>query len=732
MRRRPEFTEICEFLAVESRQVTDEARARKWRSTGAWAVSYVILWLALDLLWGGPTLTIDVDSTTAGPSQLFYRSVDDVYSERTSAKTQIHAGANQLSFDLPGVQKRLRWDPFDGVGTLDVHAVRVKAGWSTIPIRLDTARGAVQIASLETRGNGAALHVETEPDATDPAIFLEVPVSRIFWAKQLGAASLSALLLGVLFLCLRLDGWADRKLSSLRQILVDERPALNALPKLVVLAAAFHFTSLGSFALSPDDEYAAFRTNPDVWIAQGRWVVYLVEGFVLPQPTVPYLPNAIFCICVALAYLLLVRAHGLFVTWRAYLLFPLFCAFPTWWYIAEFYANLPSVSLGVVLASGAALAFRQTFVRPELAPSLPGRVLPVGAGLAAVVVLLGAAIGSYQSHLFAFVSYGLGIIGLSTLSEPGVRPRRVVKMLAALVASSALGAAFYWAIEQIVLKATGIEFAYIDQFIHTSLLFEHPGNRLRFLYDEVVATFSGSATVYGTPVGSVGVVIVLGATGIIGSATAPGRIWRAGTLLLLSGLVLFVPIAMMTVGPDLPLRSLVGVPYAVWLFGVLSMSHRLSIPRLAAGLVAAFTAFQFAYLLSLYAASTAITQSHDRALAASVYERIATTNEDFDRRKTYPVDFFGSKSLDVKPYPSAPTSTLGRTFFDWDGGNPLRIVTYMALLGYDNLTTVSADRRRRLTSDFEPMPAWPAAGSVKVVDGVTLVKLGMGPDPGHE
>lgn len=711
--------------------MTDEGRARRWRSTGAWAVACVILWVALALLWGGPTLTIDVDSTTAGPSQLFYHSVDDIFSERASAKAQIHAGANQLSFDLPRVQERLRWDPFDGVGTLDVHAVRVKAGWSTIPIRLDTARSAVQIASLETGGNGA-LHVETEPDATDPAIYLEVPVSRIFWAKQLGAASLSALVLGVLFLCLRLDGWADRRISLLRQLLVDERPALNALPKLVLLAAAFHFTSLGSFALSPDDEYAAFRTNPDVWVTQGRWTVYLVEGLVLPQPTVPYLPNAIFCISVALAYVLLVRAHGLSVTWRAYLLFPLFCAFPTWWYIAEFYANLPSVSLGLVLSSTAALAFRQTFVRPELEPSLPDRALPVGAGLALVAVLLGTAIGAYQSHLFAFVSYGLGIIGLSTLSEPVVRPRHVARRLAALAVSSALGVGFYWAIERIVLKATGIELAYIDQFVHTSLLLEHPGDRLGFLYDEVVAIFSGSASVYGTPLGAVGVVIVLGATGIIGSATAPGRIWREGTTLVLSLLVLFVPIAMMAIGPDLPLRSLVGVPYAVWLFGVLSMSHRLNIPRLAAGLVAAFTAFQFAYLLSMYAANTAITQGHDRALAEAVYERIAAANEDFDRRKTYLVDFFGSKSIDMKRYPSAPTSTLGRTFFDWDGGNAQRIVAYMTLLGYENLSTVSADRRRRLTSDFEPMPAWPAAGSVKVVDGVTLVKLGMYADPSHE
>lgn len=697
---------------------------------GAWAVAFVILWVVLDLLWGRPTLTVDVDSTTAGTSQLFYRSVDEVFSERASVKAPIRGGSNQLSFELPRLQDRIRWDPFDGVGTLDIYGIRVKAGWSTIPIRPDAARSAVQIASLERRSG--ALHVETDPDATDPAIFLEVPASRIFWAGQLGAASVSALVLVVLLLCLRLDGWAARKLSALRQLLVEERLALNALPKLVVIAAAFHFTSLGTFALSPDDEYAAFRTNPDVWVGQGRWTVYLIEGFVLPQPTVPYLPNAIFCISVAVAYVLLVRAHGLPITWRTYFLFPLFCAFPTWWYIAEFYANLPSVSFGLVLASAATHSFRRTFVRPVLEPSLTDKALPVGAGLAVMAVLLGTAIGAYQSHLFAFAGYGLGVIGLATLSEPAVRPRHVVKMLAALLVSSALGLAFYWAVERVVLKATGVQLGYIDQFAQTSLLLNHPGERLTFLYDEVIAIFSGSAAVYGTRVGCIGVVIVLGATGIIGATSAPGRFWRKGTLLVLSLLVLVVPIAMMAIGPDLPLRALLGVPYAVWLFGVLAMSHRLNIPRVVGAATAAFASFQFAYLMTLYAANTAITQGHDRALAEAVYERIAAANEDFDRRKSYPVDFFGAKSINMKRYPSASTSTLGRTFFDWDGGNSQRIVAYMTLLGYDNLALVSADRRLRLTPEFEGMPAWPAAGSVKVVDGVTLVKLGMDADPSHE
>jgi hypothetical protein len=570
--------------------------------------------------------------------------------------------------------------------------------------------------------------VETEPDATDPSVIIDMPASSIFWAKQLGAISIAALGLGIVFLCLRLDGAAKRVVSRLRRLLTEERQALRALPYLIAIAAAFHFSSLATFAVSPDDEYAAFRTNNDVWITQGRWTIYLVERFVLPQPTVPYLPNAIFCVCVALAYVLLCRAHGLGTTWRTYALFPVFCAFPTWAYLAEFYANLPSASLGLVLSSAAAAVFARTFVRREeerLAPSAKAL------GVALQAVLLATAMGAYQSYLFAFVAFGLGILVVTAFSNGEIRPRQLGTMLGWLGASSVAGLFLYQRIQALALSAAGVRVSYIEQFMQFDLLREHPGDRVKFVFDEVVSVYSGSSALYGASLGCIGVLVVVGATSLVFVPNASGWTWRKAALLVFAAAVLFLPIALMAVAPDLPMRSLVGVPYAVWLFGLLATMHPLQIPRVFGVLTALVSAFQFAYLLSLYAANVAVTGSHDRELAEAIYERVASVNENFDRRRPYSVDFFGAKSVNVDRYPAAHTTTMSRTMFDWDHGNPDRIVTYMTLLGYDNLRTVSEDQRRMLIPEFRQMPTWPAAGSVKVVDGITLVRLGSDPDPSH-
>jgi hypothetical protein len=165
---------------------------------------------------------------------------------------------------------------------------------------------------------------------------------------------------------------------------------------------SLHFSSLSPFSLTPDGE-GGVRTSADVWVAQGRWLVYFIEGFILTQPTVPFLPDAIFCVCAALSYVLLVRAHGLAITWRTYALFPIFCAFPTWAYIAEFYANLPSASLGLLLSSAGRFISTRSCIRVEPASGVAAHRARHGRAGA----LLAAAVGAYS--IFA-VTFGLGIV----------------------------------------------------------------------------------------------------------------------------------------------------------------------------------------------------------------------------------------------------------------------------------------------------------------------------------
>lgn len=719
----------------EFREETLPRIGRGRRSVAAWGFAFLVIWALIDACSSAASLVVAFHSSVPGTSQVFYRTRQDRFSPTDSVKLPVEAGTNELTFALPHLQDRLRWDPVGGSAVLDVRSIRLTVGWASVAVPLESVRPGFDIGLMSVTAD-RVLHIETESEARDPQTFLTAPVGKLRFWKQLFAASVSALALAVALICLRLDGLTARAIAVARGALVADRAALRALPYLIAIAVLFHFSSLAAFSLSPDDEYAAFRTNPDVWITQGRFTDYLVERFLLPQPTVPYLPDAIFCLCVSLSYVLLGRAHALATTWRTYALFPLFCAFPTWAFIAEFYANLPSVSFGLVLVSAGALVFQRAFVLPAIEQG-PLRFRHMALALGLLSVLVAGAIGAYQSYLFAFVSMGLGIVIVTTLSRPDVGPKQIGRMLASLGVTAGASLGVYALIQKLMLAAAEVHVQYVDEFLKPDLLLQHPAQRVEFLYDELVSVYTGSTSLYGASLASIGVLLVLGSTSMLFSGrlseTQPWwsqALVRAG-LLVLSLAALVMPVGLMAAAPDLPLRSLVGVPYAVWLFGVLALTHRLYIPRLF-GLLAALTgAFQVAYLLSLYAANTAIAGNHDHMMAESVYQRVATANLSFDRRQPYQVDFFGAKSVNISRYPAVATTTLSRSFFDWDGGNPDRIVTYMTLLGYDNLRTVDRERRRRLIGEFQSMPSWPAGESVKVVDGVTLVKLSDYPDSSH-
>ena len=89
----------------------------------------------------------------------------------------------------------------------------------------------------------------------------------------------------------------------------------------------------------------------------------------------------------------------------------------------------------------------------------------------------------------------------------------------------------------------------------------------------------------------------------------------------------------------------------------------------------------------------------------------------------YKVDFYGAKPFNTV-FPSIKTSTIGSSFFDWDGGHPKRIVYFMRLIGYTDINLMEQDKRRSVVELYKNMPIWPARNSIKVSGNVILVKLG--------
>jgi hypothetical protein len=70
-----------------------------------------------------------------------------------------------------------------------------------------------------------------------------------------------------------------------------------------------------------------------------------------------------------------------------------------------------------------------------------------------------------------------------------------------------------------------------------------------------------------------------------------------------------------------------------------------------------------------------------------------------------------------------PAELFGTSFYEQDEGNLYRVYLYMELQGVSGFTPVPLIGRPDLIAAQQAMPSWPAAGSIKLVNGVVIVKL---------
>jgi hypothetical protein len=130
---------------------------------------------------------------------------------------------------------------------------------------------------------------------------------------------------------------------------------------------------------------------------------------------------------------------------------------------------------------------------------------------------------------------------------------------------------------------------------------------------------------------------------------------------------------------------------------------------------------QCLYIQSMQQAWAWVTQRHDYTVASALTRDIMSM-VDQPVGSPVKVDFHGK--LNVRsPYPRVKTTTLGESFFEWDQGNPMRMVLYMKMMGFYRYEWLSPEEKAAMEPAYAGMPVWPRPGSVRLVDGVVVVKL---------
>jgi hypothetical protein len=460
-------------------------------------------------------------------------------------------------------------------------------------------------------------------------------------------------------------------------------------------------------ALAIDQEVAGFATfDRDNWLAQGRWTTWLITVLLIRDPIMPIVPMSIAILGLAGSWAITS------VTWRwpigraHYLAAPFAICFPVLVHLLIFLDLSFAIGIGELLGSLAIWLFAaRRGVRRALA------VMP-----------LTLAIGCYQPLILYPLVSGLVLLALRV---PASGYRTTLLRAAQLAALLLLALVAYYAIWQGLLWATGLSASYVDRFFHFDALLGSPGPILARTFGFAWSMLNGGADLYLEKRRVLAVTLLLaGALVVLGSRRACRC--PADHVLLLAMVAAFIGTPLLVVAMNLgwlPYRTLIGVP--VGFAGLAFMAGTVDRPRLAGPLLAILCAL---CLLGFVNASNRLLYLHalvvqaDRDLAIRIIDRAYALGLP-EGGAALPAEFVGAHALPPSPaFPRVSSSTLGASFFEWDGGNPRRITAFMRSMGLD-LVPVSQGQRTALQPRIAAMPSWPASGSVQLLDGIVVVKF---------
>lgn len=468
------------------------------------------------------------------------------------------------------------------------------------------------------------------------------------------------------------------------------------LSALFALFVIVYFPMMAVMPLTIDAELNAVADDYSGWIVQGRWATYLLLQYVLPPSIVPYFPLALFGLCTASSYLMVVTSRQMPLDRAALLGFLAFGAFPSWLTLLEFPANTVPASVAMLClgASVGAAAINRISLR-----------------LLITVFLLTFSIGIYQAFLFSFIGIALGTTLIRKTSSKD-------KILSAgeIILVSLISVAAHFLVQSLFLRFYGFRLAYIDTFLRPDYFFGDPVGVIAATLKYIGAVYLGSAKIYGAVIWAIPAILVLG----IFSVARRGN-WVDGFIAI--GVLLSpFPLAFLA-GGTVPLRMMVAVPVAVWVFCFLALHDRLAWVRISSTVLIVLLGVQTSAVVAQHSAMRAMIDRFNLATSVAINQRISNVMDD---QQSAIVDFYGALPAPAI-YASAFHSTAGGSYFSWDGGNPYRMLAYMKLIGFSDLQLAPKETREANKSLFSEMPVWPALGSVRRDGNVILIKLGQTP-----
>jgi hypothetical protein len=463
-----------------------------------------------------------------------------------------------------------------------------------------------------------------------------------------------------------------------------------------------------NFSLSIDEEVHSRELALAGGITQGRWAIGGLARVFPPLGNMPMLSTVLFCGGLGLTACILARV--LFRRHAAQWAFAgIFVSSPLWPHIAEFNTISWGFGIGCVL-----LTFALLLTLAER------RFGDIGAAC-----LLAFATGIYQSF-YAWFLVLLCIRHLSVLL--GTAPDDETKageefpwLRSGLVAVG--GLLGYLAVARLLLAAFSLQLSYVQGYVRLAEFTTGPAPAFRQTLLRIWNLLTGADPIYlgyghlVTPLSLLGLLIVV-ITLFARKRLRPSQRLLGGASLV-AGLLIAISPILVSAGTA-PARSLISwIPFGAFLAGVtLSNKSRFEKPLYCLLVAALFLSIWVS--VSLFYVDH-IARERDLLLAARIMARVDQIITD---PPPGPIPFVVIGAPPKKDDTLQKTEIFGYSFFEFQGGNPYRISAYLHLLGVDRMEVHLIEEVVPLRPVIEAMPVWPAPGSIAMVKGMLIIKLG--------
>jgi len=461
-----------------------------------------------------------------------------------------------------------------------------------------------------------------------------------------------------------------------------------------------------NFNLTIDEElHAAGGVGRRDWIAQGRWGMALVGTVLLRNPVGPVVSTFLGVAGTIIGLVLALRWTFRLDARATAVVTALAVTTPTLAFIFTF----------STIAFGVGVAFVATALSVRYASFYTLR------GAAAACAFGALAIAIYQPFVVAIAM----LAAANAIREVQARSS-VARRHAYWVACVAGSFVLYALVSAAAVKLQPIDVEYMGKYLDLAGLWANLAGRLRASCAQVSDVLILHPEMFGAS--SPWLAPTLAAAAAL--AIVVPLVRRAHARLLANAAVLCVTVAIVVLagaisGDVPPLRSMVYLPIAIAVVAAVGCGEAASRIRAVFWTLCLLAVVGNATIANHLFASAADAEWQDRLVAREVAKYV---------RSVDPALISDRKPIKIEPvgvvsWPETALrhvrGTFGASFFEWDGGNRIRIAAYLRLAGVNATWEDTAAERARAYEVARTMPAWPHEGWVRfAAPDLLVIKFG--------